>query len=200
MPATRLETLNKAEMMENTFDLAYLERFTLAPDATEEEQKLLAEITVERLRRHSLGLVIGRFQPLHYGHIYLLKQALAVADAIVIGIGSSNVRDADNPFSIEQRERMLQLALKREQLDKRVFKIVTLPDYPDDVFWLKETLRRTGDIDVVIGNNSWVNGIFEQASYQVMRVPFLRRYEFEGKRIRQLLREAGKLPDRLFRE
>jgi bifunctional NMN adenylyltransferase/nudix hydrolase len=55
-----------------------------------------------------LGLVIGRFQPLHKGHIRLISQALIDCDKVLILIGSSNkVEDFKNPFTLDERVKLL---------------------------------------------------------------------------------------------
>ena len=81
--------------------------------------------------KYSVALVVGRFQPFHKGHWYLLQQALAVADFLVIAVGSSNIHNEENPLSYETRVQMLQLVLEHEGVKERVQKIVAAPDFPD---------------------------------------------------------------------
>jgi nicotinamide-nucleotide adenylyltransferase len=172
--------------------LRFIEQFTQPPVSDEEEQLLLDQLDREVLEKYKVSLVIGRFQPLHYGHIYLFKQALTVASTMVVGIGSANVRNTDNPFTYIQRERMVREVLARERLLERVEHIVPLDDDPNDDVWLRKTLEQTGsDIDVVVGNNEWVNSIFEQAQIKTLPVPMLKRATYEGKAIRHLLRKEG---------
>lgn len=55
-----------------------------------------------------LGLVIGRFQPLHNGHIELIQTALTDCDKVLVLIGSSNkVTDFKNPLTLDQRVTLL---------------------------------------------------------------------------------------------
>jgi nicotinamide-nucleotide adenylyltransferase len=141
----------------------------------------------------TVGLIIGRFQPLHKGHIYLIKEGLKIARTLVIGIGSANIIDFDNPFSAEERERTVKEMLKEEHLDEHIIKIVRLDDNPSDSIWLKQLLEKTGAIDVVIGNNERVKEIFENAGYQVQDVPYFKRDIYEGKKLREQLRKEKKL-------
>ena len=168
-------------------ELQHLERFTQPEDlGTEAEIKGKdAEGT-----RYNRGLVIGRFQPLHRGHIALFKEALANARMIIIGIGSANVTNEDNPFTAEDREILLERALRREGIRDRVEKIIRLDDYHDSQKWLEATLEQTGEIDVVFGGNEWVNGIFDEAGYSVEHVE---RHGYEGTKIREQLRREGRL-------
>ena len=50
------------------------------------------------------GLLIGRFQPFHLGHLSALRFALPKVDKLWLGLGSSNKPiEKNNPFSIEER-------------------------------------------------------------------------------------------------
>ena len=51
------------------------------------------------------GLLIGRFQPFHLGHLEALQFASSKVDKLWVGLGSSNKPvDKDNPFTAEQRK------------------------------------------------------------------------------------------------
>lgn len=136
----------------------------------------------------TIGLIIGRFQPLHKGHIYLIKEGLKIAKKLVIGIGSANIIDFDNPFSADERERTLKEMIQKEHLDSHIIKIIRLDDNPSDSIWLKQLLQKTGSIDVVIGNNERVKGIFENAGYKVQDIPYFKRHIYEGRKIREKMR------------
>ena len=140
------------------------------------------------MKEFDKALVIGRFQPLHKGHIYLIKRALRIANKVIVGIGSANIHDIDNPFSVETRLNWIRQAIEKEKIAENAANIVSLDDDPSDEKWLQETLKKTGKIDVAVGNNEWVNGIFREAGYPVIEVPFYHREVFEGKKIRESLR------------
>ena len=60
----------------------------------------------------NFGLFIGRFQPVHLGHVHVIKQALEHCDKLIIGIGSANTHVSQkNPFTADQRIDMLKLAV-----------------------------------------------------------------------------------------
>lgn len=55
-----------------------------------------------------VAVYIGRFQPLHNGHTHIIDEALKGYDALIMLVGSSNeARQVRNPFSFEERERMI---------------------------------------------------------------------------------------------
>lgn len=50
------------------------------------------------------GVVIGRLQPVHLGHLYMIEQALAQCEQVLILVGSAyRAPTVKNPFSFEQR-------------------------------------------------------------------------------------------------
>lgn len=52
----------------------------------------------------NIGIFIGRFQPLHNGHINIIRQALDENEFVIVIIGSKNKNDDRNPFSYEIRK------------------------------------------------------------------------------------------------
>lgn len=61
---------------------------------------------------YDLAVVIGRFQPFHNGHLYLLEQAQKQADNILVLVGSSFIaRNIKNPFTFDERRQMIRDAL-----------------------------------------------------------------------------------------
>lgn len=61
---------------------------------------------------HKFGLLCGRFQPVHRGHIELIRRALDHCDHLIIAIGSAQEsRTKRNPFSFEERKELLRRSL-----------------------------------------------------------------------------------------
>ena len=59
-------------------------------------------------RPFDLGLVVGRFQTFHVGHEHLINTALAVADRVLVLIGSGQEAGTlRNPFDVTTREKMI---------------------------------------------------------------------------------------------
>lgn len=58
---------------------------------------------------------IGRFQPFHAGHVYVVEEALKRAKTVLILIGSANSpRTIKNPFSFDEREAMILEAFRAQ--------------------------------------------------------------------------------------
>ena len=59
------------------------------------------------------SLVIGRFQPLHNGHMEVLLKCAEESEHLIIGIGSAQIsHDPENPFTAGERYLMIGDALK----------------------------------------------------------------------------------------
>ncbi len=83
---------------------------------------------------YDTALLIGRFQPVHIGHLALLRQALARARQVIVILGSAHqARTPRNPFSWQEREAMLRASLPEDEAAR----LVTLPvrDYYDQDRW-----------------------------------------------------------------
>lgn len=141
------------------------------------------------MQRYKTGLIIGRFQPFHNGHAYLIQKSLSFCDHIVIGIGSANVTNVDNPWDFAARKHMVDLFLTNIKLHTRVKAIIAIEDNPSDEVWVVEVLKKVGSFDVVIGNNDWVNTLLHMQGYDIVSLPFYKRYLLEGQKIRMLMKE-----------
>lgn len=146
---------------------------------------------------YKTALLIGRFQPFHKGHLYLLKKALVSADKVMIGIGSANVNDENNPLDFETRKKIIKAVIYKEKIEKNVTKIVSLDDFHNDAKWLTNIKNKVGEFDLIIGNNEWTNKIMEKAGYVVKRFPYYKRNIYEGWRIRKLVKEGKKWQKRI---
>jgi cytidyltransferase-like protein len=88
------------------------------------------------------GLVHGRFQLFHHGHLAYISTALTACDFLYIGITSPKgpfteetaarwgARPEDNPFSYEERKAMIELTLAEMAVPSEKFLIIPFPsDY-----------------------------------------------------------------------
>ena len=65
------------------------------------------------------GLLIGRFQPFHLGHLDAILFGLSRAENLFIGIGSSNrYNEKKNPFSAEERREMIVSSIEPSMIDR----------------------------------------------------------------------------------
>lgn len=81
----------------------------------------------------------GRFNPGHYGHFYVLRQALQRAKLVIILIGSSGLsRSLKNPFTFTERKQMLTAWYEATKMNESLGEliIVAARDFPyNDTLW-----------------------------------------------------------------
>ncbi len=141
------------------------------------------------MKKYKIGLVIGRFQPFHLGHKYVIEKALKVCEKIYIGIGSSQIFDERNPYSTEKRKEFLNAFIENEGIRDGVIGIVTTEDVADDDEWFADLIKKIPGTEVVIGDNEWVNGIFERHAIPALRIGYYKRNILEGTKIRKSMQE-----------
>ena len=100
------------------------------------------------------SIFIGRFQPFHLAHLALVREALQQAETAIVVIGSyKRSPSPKHPFSGEEREAMMRVALTPEE-NARV-KTIYMHDYLyNDPMWLADCSRQvaelTNDSDSII--------------------------------------------------
>jgi nicotinamide-nucleotide adenylyltransferase len=132
-------------------------------------------------------LLLGRFQPLHLGHIGMIEYAASRSKYLVIGIGSCNRWGVqDNPFSAQEREQMI-----KESLDLKVpYELKRIPDFDDRVKWIS-WIRDNISFDAFASNSSAEKNIFEESGFQVIDVPFYDRQKYSSTQIRDRIISGG---------
>lgn len=115
------------------------------------------------------AIFIGRFQPLHRGHLKAIKWILKKEKEIFIIIGSSQESlTKNNPFSFQERKEMIAKTLKAEKIKN--FKIYGIPDFKNDIFWAKKILKITKlkpENTVVFTKNPWTKKCFKEVGVEV---------------------------------
>ncbi|MFC1768227.1 nicotinamide-nucleotide adenylyltransferase [Nanoarchaeota archaeon] len=106
------------------------------------------------------GLFIGRFQPFHNGHLADIKLALKEVDQLIIGIGSSqHEKTKDNPFSFEERARMIENVLIKEEISN--YTIFPIPDFNNDKKWVEHLEVLLPKFKIIYSGNDRVLNIFK---------------------------------------
>lgn len=85
---------------------------------------------------HDYAIYIGRFEPVHNGHMALVQRALASAHQVIVVIGSAwQARSPKNPFTWQEREAMLHAALP--EADRRRVQVIAVRDYYNEAVWVQ---------------------------------------------------------------
>ena len=132
------------------------------------------------------GLLIGRFQPFHLGHLDALQFALSKVDKLWVGLGSSNLPpQKDNPFSAEQRQEMILSSIDDAMKEK--ISIYFIPDLDNHMKWIEKIDTIVPKFDIIFSNDELTNHLYSKRNIQVMAIPFLKRDKLSGTRIRDLI-------------
>lgn len=96
-------------------------------------------------KKYDFGIVIGRFQPFHLAHQNLIKHSLALAEKVIVILGSArSASDVKNPFTPAQREEIIRRCFPQEE-NRLIFRAVR--DYPyNDHVWTAEVQNIVGEI------------------------------------------------------
>lgn len=132
------------------------------------------------------GLLIGRFQPFHKGHLSAVNFGLSKVENLWIGIGSSNKsHEKKNPFTADERKEMIISSLDSETL-KRI-KVFYVPDIGDHEKWTHHVDSIVPKYDVVFSNDDFTISLYKKRGIDVIEVPLLQRDMISGTKIRELL-------------
>ena len=132
------------------------------------------------------GLLIGRFQPFHIGHLFAVKFALSNVDKLWIGIGSSNKsNEKRNPFTADERREMIESSLDSD-IRNRV-EIYYVPDTGDHERWTYHVDSIVPKYDVVFSNDDFTLSLYQKRGIKVVPVPLLERNMVSGTNIREMI-------------
>lgn len=134
------------------------------------------------------GLLVGRFQPFHRGHLKVVKtigRARPEA-AILLAIGSAEESYTwQNPFTAGERFEMIDRAVGGGP-GPRVH-VVPVADIRRHAQWVRYLESLLPSFDRVYTNNPLTRLLFERAGYAVETPPLYSRPKFEGEHIRRCL-------------
>ena len=131
------------------------------------------------------GLLIGRFQPFHLGHLEALRFALSKVDKLWVGLGSSNKPvQKNNPFSAEERKEMILSSVDNPMRDK--ISIYFIPDLDDHLKWIEKIDTIVPKFDMVFSNDELTKHLYSKRT-RIISIPFLKRDVLSGTRIRDLI-------------
>lgn len=144
------------------------------------------------------GLLIGRFQPFHLGHVDAIKFALEKVEKLWLGIGSSNrPLEKNNPFSADERKKMIQNSIDMD-ISKKI-QIFYIPDLEDHKKWIENIDEIVPEYDVVFSNDEMTQHLYSRRNMKVISIPFTKRDELSGTNIREKI-QTGQSWDHLVPE
>ena len=130
------------------------------------------------------GLLIGRFQPFHLGHLEAIHFALSKVDILLIGIGSSNKPpEKKNPFTAEERKDMI-LSSIDDSIRERI-QIFPIPDMDNHKKWIENIDSIVPEFDVVFTNDELTQKLYSECGKKTIEVIFKDRDILSGTNVRE---------------
>jgi len=136
------------------------------------------------------GLMTGRFQPFHNGHLALAKQILQECDELVIVIGSAQFNFIDkDPFTAGERVEMIHAALKEAKADLSKCYIIPVANDENNARWVAYLKSMAPSFHVVYSGNDYVRYLVlsQDRSISVKHPKFSKKEVYNGTNIRRLM-------------
>ena len=136
------------------------------------------------------SLVIGRFQPLHDGHMNVIRRCASESEHLTIGIGSAQYSHSlENPFTAGERYLMIEETLKSEGITN--YSIVPIEDLNRYSVWVAHVVSMCPPFTSVYSNNPFTKRLFTEAGFIVKDSPLYNRSEYSGTIVRKRMCEGG---------
>lgn len=131
------------------------------------------------------GLLVGRFQPFHNGHLHAVKFALGKVDVLWIAIGSAQKSyEKKNPFTAGERLTMIKAVLDVNKINPKRWLAIPVNDVNVHSLWVSQVDILIPRYDIVFTNDPFSSMLFNEHEKKVMKIPFLKRKILEGTEIR----------------
>ncbi len=136
------------------------------------------------------GILIGRMQPVHNGHMEVIKRILEEVDEIVIGIGSAQLsHEVKDPFTAGERVVMMTQALAEIDVDPSRYYIIPMQDINFNAIWASHVKMLTPPFSIVYSGNPLVKQLFAEEGYEVRQPPLYDRIHLSGTEVRRRILE-----------
>lgn len=136
------------------------------------------------------GILIGRMQPVHNGHIQVINKILEEVDEIIIGIGSAQLsHEIKDPFTAGERIVMVSQALAEMDIDPKRYYIIPMEDINFNAIWTSHVKMMTPPFSIVYSGNPLVKQLFKEEGYEVRQPPLYDRLHLSGTEVRRRIIE-----------
>jgi nicotinamide-nucleotide adenylyltransferase len=141
------------------------------------------------------GLMIGRYQPFHLGHLSLAEQILSECEELIVAIGSPEANFSFNdPFTAGERITMVHETLKEHGLQMSSCYIIPVPNSENNCTWFEGIRSIIPKVKTVYTGNKFVQLLLPETV--TVRSPSFVKYKiFNGTRIRNLIVRNGNWQD-----
>ena len=137
-----------------------------------------------------VGLIIGRFQPFHLGHLEAVRHALKRVGYLYVVVGSAQrSHERDNPFTAGERIAMIKSALDASGVDPSKWMAIPIADADSHSLWVSSVVSMVPKFDVVFTNDALTFLLFKEEGMEVRAVPYLDRSRYSATNVRDRILE-----------
>ncbi len=134
------------------------------------------------------AIYVGRFQPVHMGHVRVIEWILERFDEIVIVVGSAqDSYSIRNPFTASERIEMLERTMRWLSVPRSRYTIVPAPDIEMNYVWVRYLEMIVPGFDAAVARNPLVVQLFRSYGVPVYIPPSFDRDKLVATRIRELM-------------
>ena len=134
------------------------------------------------------GLMMGRFQPFHLGHLDLVRQILDECDEIIIAVTSSQFNYLKkDPFTAGERIEMIHSSLKNASFDLTRCFIISLENQFNVSMWASYLESALPRFDKVYSGNDYVSMLLSDSGIPVVTPVFYDVTQYNATRIRKMI-------------
>lgn len=141
------------------------------------------------------GLMLGRFQPFHNGHLALARQILEECDELVVAIGSAQFNFIEkDPFTAGERLVMIRGSLVESGVDLSRCYLIPIANDDNNARWLANLRSMVPEFHYLYTGNDYVRhlALSQDARIRIKKPNFEKKNEYNGSNIRKLMLTGGK--------
>ena len=134
-------------------------------------------------------MLIGRFQPVHKGHIKTIERLLEdnSEELIIVVAAAQYSHTYRNPFTCSERIEMLLAALDERDVGRDRYLVIPVQDINDHYLWPYHIDRLTPSFNVLYTNNKLVQMLFQECGFKTQKIGFYKQEVWNGTNIRELM-------------
>lgn len=119
------------------------------------------------------GLLVGRMQPFHRGHLQVIKRILREVDELIICVGSAQLSHSTrDPFTAGERVMMLTKALSENGIPASRYYIIPVQDIECNALWVAHIKMLTPPFDRVYSGNPLSRGFSVRTAMRLQHPHF----------------------------
>jgi len=146
------------------------------------------------------ALFVGRFQPFHNGHLFVVREIVRKGYTPQIVIGSAyQSHTSQNPFTAGERFTMIERTLEAEEIEHSIIPVADINRYS---VWVSHVESLVPSFEAVFANSPLIQELFRVKGYHVETTGLFLREHCSGTALRRKMAEGEEwrkyVPDEVY--